>query len=123
MKVLWLLLMVCGAAQAQEWIELTRTSNATVMVQTGGATRAPSGKPAVWVYLDYARPEPNGAMSTRAFIEADCAGMQTRMLAVTDHSLHRGGGSVVATSRPKDWEPVAPSTVTARAWMYACTGK
>ena len=64
MKVLWLLLMMCGAAQAQaqEWIELTRTSNATVLVQAG-ATRAPSGKPAVWDYLDNARPEPNGAMS------------------------------------------------------------
>jgi len=79
--------------------------------QTGRAVRLDEG------------PEPNGAMSTRAFIEADCAGMQTRMLAVTDHSQHRGGGNVVATSRPKDWEPVAPSTVTARAWMYACTGK
>ena len=123
MKVLWLLLALCGAAQAQGWIELTRSGKAVAFVPAGGVSRAPSGKPAVWVYLDYARPEPNGALSTRAFIEADCAGMQSRILALTDHSEARGGGTVITTGKPAEWEPVPPETIRARVWMYACTGK
>lgn len=123
MKVLWLLTsMVCSTVQAQEWIELMRTDRAVAYTQ-GGVSRAPSGKPAVWVYLDYARPDPNGAISARAFIEADCAGMQTRMLAVTYHSGVRSTGTVVATGKSTDWKPVPPETMQARFWMYACTGK
>lgn len=123
MKVPWLLLALCGAAQAQDgWIELARNDKAVAYTQ-GSPSRAPSGKPAVWVYLDYTTPGANGAMSARTFFEADCTSTQTRMLAVSYHSSPRGGGAVVGAGHPSDWSPAPPGTMRGRFWEYACTGK
>lgn len=123
MKVLWILLTaVCGTANAQGWIELGRNADAAAYT-VGPPISSPSGRPAVWVYLDYASPRPNGALSTRVLIEADCANAQTRSLTTSAHTAPKARGEVIATAAAADWVPVPPSTFKARAWEYACTGK
>ena len=118
MKVLWLLLMVCGAAQAQEWIELGR--NPSMAAYVGPVQKAPSGKPAVWMYLDYAKPQANGGLTTRYFLEMDCASLQVRALSASIHSGRKATGTVLETMKPGDWEPIPPDTFALKAWIHAC---
>lgn len=121
MKFLWLSLMAaCGAAQAQEWIELGRNERIYAYTPAGPVMKAPSGKPAVWLYLDYARPQAGGALSTRLFMEMDCAKLQVRTLSASNHSGRGATGGILATGEPGGWEPIPPNTFALKAWMHAC---
>lgn len=121
MKVLWILLAaVCGAANAQGWIELGRNANTFAYTPAGPVMRAPSGKPAIWLYLDYARPQARGALSTRSFLEMDCANIRVRTISASSHSGRGATGAILDTAEPGDWEPIPPNTFALSAWMRAC---
>jgi hypothetical protein len=119
MKVLWLLLM-CGAAQAQEWIELGRNASSIAYTPAGPVQKAPSGKPAVWLYLDYSKPQANGALTTRFFLEMDCINLQVRTLSASTHSGRGATGTILDTIKAGEWEPIPPNTFALSAWMRAC---
>jgi hypothetical protein len=122
MKVLWLLLMMCGAAQAQEWIELTPHQQSTVY---WSGRRRPCSKPhranrPYGCTSTTSKPQANGACSTRFFMEMDCAGMQSPHARGDATHSGRGGWQRRGHDPGQGLGADPASTFAANAWMRAC---
>lgn len=114
MKVLWLLLALCGAAQAQaDWSRAARGDDVTVLVRY-----ARPGT--LWVMHNLDRPDARGTMSVRTLTEFDCRGRRFKVLSSSHHSEHAGGGRVLTTGGEREWSPIPPDTLIEAASRGVC---
>lgn len=114
MKVLWLLLALCGAAQAQDgWSQAARGDDVTVLVRYARPST-------LWVVHNLDRPDPDRALSARMLVEFDCKQRRFKVLSTTRHSEHTATGRVVAVSGEREWQPIPPSTLVEATSRGVC---
>ncbi len=118
-------LLTPAIAQA-EWVKVTSASAGEVTVYVDPATIKREGNVVAFSTLfDYATVRTlSGAPFRSATMqdEIDCAGKQSRTLAVSSHSEPMAGGYVVSTSTGgyAPWTPIAPKTIVSVTFKYVC---
>lgn len=124
MKVLWLLLMMCGAAQAQDgWVMIAETEQMTGYFRPGDAREQPGGTYLFWAAFDYKVPQADRARSVRLAWDIDCRSMQVRTLHLTRHVGVKGDGAVVASGTKSDWTPIPPRSGVEQAANTVCPSR
>lgn len=128
-KTLLLVMLLFPAFARAEWILIRTLGGGEVKVYVDPATIKRNGNVVEFSTLfDYATVRTlSGAPFRSATMqdEIDCAGKQSRTLAVTSHSETMGGGHVVSTSTGGDapWIPIAPKTIPSATLKFVCKKK
>jgi hypothetical protein len=130
MKSFLILITLLAPAIAQaEWVKLASVGEGEVTVYVDPATIKREGNVVGFSALfDYATIRTlSGAPFQSATMqeEIDCAGRQSRTLAVSSHSEPMAGGHIVSTATGGDvsWTPIAPQSIVSAIFKFVCKEK
>lgn len=130
MKCFLILITLLTPAIAQaEWVQLASVGEGEVTVYVDPATIKREGNVVEFSALfNYATVRTlSGApfQSATTQEEIDCAGKQSRTLAVSSHSESMAGGHIVSTATGGYvlWTPIAPETIVSALLKFVCKEK
>lgn len=127
-KILLLLILLFPVLAHAEWTLIKTLGDGEVKVYIDSATIKRNGNVVEFSTLfDYATVRTlSGAPFRSATMqdEIDCAGKQSRTLAVISHSEAMAGGHVVSTATGyASWTPIAPKTIPSATLKFVCKKK
>ncbi len=126
---LFLVALLCPTLAQAEWVRLVSVGAGEVTVYVDPASIKREGNVVVVSTLfDYATVRTlSGAPFQSATMEdeIDCAGKQSRTLAVTSHSEPMAGGHIVSTATGGyvPWTPIDPQGIFSAIFRFVCKEK
>ncbi len=126
---LFLVALLASTLAQAEWIKLASAGEGEVTVYVDPASIKREGNVVEFSALfDYATVRTlSGAPFQSATMqeEIDCAGKQSRTLAVSSHSEPMAGGHIVstATGGHVPWTPIAPEGIVSAIFKFVCKEK
>ena len=130
MKIFLILVALLAPTFAQaDWVRLVSVGAGEVTVYVDPASIKRDGNVVgISTLFDYATVRTlSGAPFQSATMqdEIDCAGKQTRTLAVTSHSEPMAGGHIVSTATGGyvPWTPIDPQGIFLAIFRFVCKGK
>ena len=126
---LFLVALLCPTLAQAEWVKLVSVGAGEVTVYVDPASIKREGNVVVVSTLfDYATVRTlSGAPFQSATMEdeIDCAGKQSRTLAVTSHSEPMAGGHIVSTATGGylPWTPIDPQGIFSAIFKFVCKEK
>ncbi|NJD33725.1 MAG: hypothetical protein FIA96_02615 [Betaproteobacteria bacterium] len=121
--------LLAPAIVQAEWVKLASAGEGEVTVYVDPATIKRDGNVVEFSALfDYAtvRTLSGAPFQSATMQEAiDCAGKQSRTLAVTSHSEPMAGGHIVSTAAGGyvPWTPIAPEGIVSAIFKFVCKEK
>lgn len=128
--ILTLLLAVVTSSATAEWVEFGTTTMrdgyATAFINTD-TIRRDGSMVKMWVLYNLKTPKQLEKITYQSYMgqdEFDCQKERSRTLSILLYAGKMGRGDAIDTySTPTDWEPIAPSSMAAQLWRYACSKK
>ncbi len=124
--VLMVLLSAVSSTAMAEWVKVSNVDGGDITFYTDPSTIRKNGKSVkMWELQDYltARTGEN-YLSVKIQNEYDCKNERTRLLFLSLHSAHMGGGDIVEMNNsPGEWMPVPPASIIEALWKIACGKK
>jgi hypothetical protein len=112
--ILVLLLTAFSSSAMAEWVKVSNVDGGDITFYTDPSTIRKNGKLVkMWELQDYltARTGEN-YLSVKIQNEYDCKNEKTRLLFLSTHSGHMGGGDLVEmNNNPGEWIPVPPASI------------
>lgn len=125
-RYIFLIALLAPTIAQAEWVKLASAGEGEVTVYVDPTTIKREGNVVEFSALfDYATVRTlSGAPFQSATMqdEIDCAGKQSRTLAVSSHSEPMAGGHIVSTATGGyvPWTPIAPQSIVAAIFKFVC---
>lgn len=119
--LLTLMLVVISSSVMAEWVEVGKSKNFIVYVDSASIRRS-GNMVKVWSLHDYKIAQGSVPyMSSTLEREHDCKEKQARQLFLVFYSKNMGkGGTIWKDTEAHGWLPVTSGTVKESVWKYAC---